>query len=227
MVTLPPTMVSGARYWALARLPRPSRRTSPAIYTVTVTNPTSSSDIFNLAVLGVPAGWVGLPASVTVAANSFVNETLTLTSAAFAALGDYGFTVTANDANGAQASVNGDLILAGQPPVLDPDAHGVVVTLTPISATAGQGSSATYVVQLTNTGSADDTFSLSAAGLPADVAASFSQTTVDVPPGAEQLPRRDPDANASRRRGRGRRPVHGHGNVHHPAFGHRQRRRFA
>jgi uncharacterized membrane protein len=187
MVTLPPTMVTGAQILGLSPASQTVAPEASATYMVKVTNPTSSSDTFNLAVLGVPAGWVNLPASVTVAANSFVNETVTLTSAAFAALGDYGFTVTANDANGAQASVSGDLILAGQPPVTDPEAHGVVVTLTPVSATAGQGTAAVYTVQMTNTGSADDTFTLSDAGLPAGVTALFSQTTIDVPPGVSNF----------------------------------------
>ena len=53
--------------------------------------------------------------------------------------------------------MSGALILAGHPPVLDRDSHGVVVTLTPALATTGQGTSAAYTVQVTNTGSADDT----------------------------------------------------------------------
>ena len=43
------------------------------------------------------------------------------------------------------------------------------------------------MVQLTNTGSADDTFSLAATGLPAGVTASFGETTIDVPPGASNF----------------------------------------
>jgi hypothetical protein len=87
-------------------------------------------------------------------------------------------------------SVQGDLILAGQP-AIDPDAHGVVAAFAPRSssdhspatASAGQGTPATYVVQVTNTGSADDTFALSVADLPAGVTAQFSPSSVEVPPG--------------------------------------------
>jgi hypothetical protein len=124
---------------------------------------------------------------VTIAANGSVDVPLVLTSDSFAALEDYGFTVSAQGDNGAVASVQGDLVLQGQAAAPDPESHGIVATLTPAQATVGQGTSARYVVQLINTGSADDTFALTAAGLPAGVTATFGQTTVDVPPGASNF----------------------------------------
>src|SRR5262249_4741737 len=80
----------------------------------------------------------------------------------------------------------GDLVVAGSPPALDADSHGVVASLTPATAppTAGQGTSARYTVHLVNTGSADDMFSLAATGLPAGITAAFAQNSVEVPPGA-------------------------------------------
>jgi uncharacterized membrane protein len=186
-LTLPPTVVTGAQILGLSPAAQTVAPAATATYTVTVSNPTSSPDTFNLSVLGVPAGWVSLPASVTVPANSTVNVSLTLTSAALAVLGDYGFTVTAADQAGAAASVHGDLILAGQAPVVDVEAQGVVAALTPAQASAGQGTSATYTVQLTNTGSAVDTFSLAVAGLPPGITATFAQTTVPVPPGTSNF----------------------------------------
>jgi hypothetical protein len=83
--------------------------------------------------------------------------------------------------------VQGDLTLAGQPPTVDPNSYGVVATLTPATASAGQDTSAVYTVQVTNTGSSDSTFTLTAAGLPAGVKATFSQAAVDVPPGASNF----------------------------------------
>jgi hypothetical protein len=126
----------------------------------------NSQVTYDLSVQGVPASWVNLPASVTVAANGSNVVPLVLKSDSFASLADYGFTVSANGDNGAAASVQGDLVLQGQPVPPDPQFHGIVATLTPSQATTGQGTSAEYVVQLTNTGSADDTFSLAAMGLP-------------------------------------------------------------
>ena len=122
---------------------------------------------------------------------------LEFTPNATAELGDYGFQVTASYGFGdASFYQHGDGYRAG-------DAHrgrpGRRHQLTwrrtgswrrsrPPQASAGQGTSAAYVVQLTNTGSADDTFALAIAGLPPGVTASFGQTTIDVPPGVEQLP---------------------------------------
>ena len=47
---------------------------------------------------------------------------------------------------------------------------------------AGQGTAARFVVRVTNTGRAEDTFTLSVSGLPQGVAAAFEQAAVAVPP---------------------------------------------
>jgi len=185
-ISLPPTVVSGVQVLGLSPASQTVAPAASAVYTVTVTNPRSLEDTFYLSVVGVPASWVKLPFSVTVAANSSEQVTLTLTSDPFAAVGDYGFTVTSEDDYATEDSVHGDLILAGTP-TIDPAAHGVVLTLTPAQATAGQGTAASYVVQLTNTGSADDTFMLATAGLPAGITAAFSQASLDVPPGVSNF----------------------------------------
>jgi hypothetical protein len=153
-------------------------------YALQITNPASTPVTYNLSVSGVPAQWVNLPSQVTVDAGATVVTLLTLTSDPFAPLADYGFVVTATN-GGTSGSVSGDLILAGAPvlPAADPIAHGIVATLSPLTASAGLGTSASYIVTLTNTGSATDMFALSAAGLPASIAAAFSQSMVVVPPG--------------------------------------------
>ena len=69
-------------------------------------------------------------------------------------------------------------------PTPSPDAHGVVESISPTSATAGPGTTTQYTVQLTNTGSADESYTLSASGLPSGVTATFASPTVDIPPGA-------------------------------------------
>jgi uncharacterized repeat protein (TIGR01451 family) len=186
-LTLPPQYVTGEQIIGLSP---PSQTVAPAAaatYDVTLLNPTSSPVTYALAVGGVPASWVNLPAAVTVGASGSDDVSLVLTSDSFAALSDYGFTVSASGNNGAMASVRGDLILQGQPVPPDPQSHGIVASLSPAQATAGQGTSAQFIVQLTNTGSADDTFSLAATGLPSGVTASFGKTTIDVPPGASNF----------------------------------------
>ncbi len=183
-LTLPDQFVAGDQIIGLSPTTQTVAPGAPASYNVTLSNPTSSPVTYDLTVQGVAAGWVSLESSVTVAADGSVDVPLVLTSDSFSALSDYGFSVSASGTNGATASVQGDLVLQGQPVPPDPNSHGIVATLTPALAAAGQGTSAHYIVQLTNTGSADDTFALTAAGLPPGVAASFSQTSIDVPRGS-------------------------------------------
>ena len=186
-LTLPDQIVAGDQLIGLAPATQTVVPGAAATYSVTLSNPTSSAVTYNLSVQGVPPGWVNVASSVPVGAGLTVNVPLVLTSDSFAALSDHGFSVSASAANGATASVQGDLVLQGQATPPDLNSHGIVAILTPATATAGQGTSAQYVVQLTNTGSADDTFMLTAAGLPSGVTASFGQTSIDVPPGASNF----------------------------------------
>jgi uncharacterized repeat protein (TIGR01451 family) len=187
-LSLPAQAVTGDEIIGLAP---PTQTVAPganASYMVKLTNPASNAVTYTLAVEGLPASWVHLGSiTVSVAAGGTASVPLVVTSGPFAATGDDGFAVTASGNDGAIGSVQGDLVLQGQPAPPDPDSHGIVVSLTPATAMAGQGTSAQYVVQLTNTGSADDEFSLSTTGLPAGVTATFGQTTIAVPPGASNF----------------------------------------
>jgi len=186
-LTLPDQIVAGDQIIGLAPATQTVAPGAAATCSVTLSNPTSSAVTYSLAVQGVPSGWVNVSSTVLVGAGLTVNVPLVLMSDSFAALGDYGFSVSAGDSTGATGSVSGDLVLQGQPAPPDSNSHGIVAAITPAEATAGQGTSAHFVVQLTNTGSADDTFSLTAAGLPSGVTATFAQTSIDVPPGASNF----------------------------------------
>jgi large repetitive protein len=187
-IALPPLDVAGQHILSLTPASQTMQPAAPAAYTVTVSNPTNAPVTYSLAVQGVPSGWVGLPSSVQVGPNASMNVPLQLTSDSFAALGQYGFTVVASAAGGVSDSVGGDLILAGVPAIqAQTKASGVVAALTPSQATAGVGTTVSYVLRLTNTGSADDTYSLSMAGLPASVTAVLGQNSVEVPPGASNF----------------------------------------
>jgi hypothetical protein len=184
-LALPSAYVNGAQIIGLDPAAQTVQPAAPATYTVSLFNPSSQAITYDLSVQGVPSRWVNLPASVTVAAKGTDSETLVLSSDPFSSIGDHGFAVTADAADGASQSVLGTLTLAGAPAVSpQTEAHRVVADLTPSQATAGQGTEARFIVQVTNTGSADDTFSLAAAGLPRGVTASFAETTINVPPGA-------------------------------------------
>jgi uncharacterized membrane protein len=168
-----------------------------ATYDVRLENPTGAQVTYNLNVTGAP-GSVNVPFSVTVAANGTVDVPLTITPYAFASPGDNTFTVTAeyvqftSNFQGRIADFKGSatavLTVAGAP-ALQPDAvaHGVVVALAPAQGVAGQGGAAHYVVRLTNTGSADDFYSLQVTGLPDGVFAQFSSSFVRVPAGASNF----------------------------------------
>ncbi|HXG10326.1 MAG TPA: hypothetical protein VNK04_11225 [Gemmataceae bacterium] len=184
---LPPTSVAAVHVISLDPPARTVQPAAAASFTVTLTNPTAAQVTYTLSVRGVPAGWVSLPPSVVVGPNGSATVTLRLTPEVFATLADYGFVVAAQGNNGAAGTVQGTLTVAGQPASRpDPEAHGVVLALTPAQATAGQGTSAAFVVRVTNTGSALDTFSLSA-NLPPGVTAVFEQDAVEVPPGASNF----------------------------------------
>lgn len=191
-VTLPPTSVSSLHIIGLNPASRSVAPTTTASYDVSLFNPTTSPVIYNLGVQGVPGAWVSLPSSVNVGAGATTHVMLQLTSDAFATLDDYSFVVTASTVGGTKDAALGDLILAGAPPTIDPESHAVVVKLTPTTATTGIGDPVTYSVQVTNTGSATDTFALSLPGLPPGIAASLTQngqpiSSVTVPPGVSNF----------------------------------------
>jgi uncharacterized membrane protein len=162
-----------------------------ATYDVRVTNPTGAQLTYGLYTQNLPFNWASSfdSTSVTLAAGASADVLLRLTSDPTSTAGSDSFTVTAYDegGGGSQGTATGNLTLAGAPVLpADPDAHGVVLTLTPATASAGQGTAATYTVQVTNTGSTDDTFTLSDA-LPNGVTGTFSQNYLDVPPGASNF----------------------------------------
>jgi uncharacterized membrane protein len=194
-VMLPPTAVSGVHIISLDPASQTVRPGDTVTFHLTLHNPTPFNEGFSLFVKGVPANWVHMPSAVEIEGNGSTDVTLQIAPTVTAELGDYGFQVTASYgfvdptfANSGSDTVQGTLTVAGQPaarPYLE--AHGVVASLTPAQASAGQGTSATYTVQLINTGSADDTFTLAVQGLPTGVTAAFAQSSVDVPPGVSNF----------------------------------------
>ncbi len=183
-LNLPAQFVAGEQIIGLNPTTETVAPAAAASYDVELQNPTAIAVTYTLSVQGVPARWINLASSVPVAAGATVDVPFVLTSDSFAATGDYGFSVTASGNNGADGSVQGDLVLQGQPTPPDTQSHGVVATLTPAQATAGEGTAASFTVAVTNTGSATDTFALSVSGLPTGFTATLAQPSVTVPPGA-------------------------------------------
>lgn len=182
-IELSPTVVSGLQIVGLSPATQTITPGASATFTVTVYNNTNNTQNYNLLGLGLPTSWFTLQSTVSVPANGSNTVSLTIKSDSFSTLGDHSFAVRAQTGGGITAVVYGNLIVQGTPPAVDLDSHGVVVTLTPSSATAGQGTSAIYTVRVTNTGSTSDTFDLSTVGLPAGIGATFSQNQITVPNG--------------------------------------------
>ncbi|MGE0681464.1 MAG: PKD domain-containing protein [Candidatus Binatia bacterium] len=158
-------------------------------YTLVVSNPTASAVTYDLTVQGVPQAWVDLElASVDVPALDQVFVNLTSTPDLFAQLGEYGFVVTASTSTGMHGSAPASLVLEGEPviPEADAQARGVEVALTPIQATAGQGTEAHFTVRVTNTGSETDTFTLGVI-VPPGLTGTFVQNVFDIAPGASNF----------------------------------------
>jgi uncharacterized membrane protein len=160
---------------------------TPVTYTVTATNPTNTDVTYNLSVDGIAATWVTIPATVLVPAGGQTSVPLTIQTETTATPANYTFVVGASTASGIQGNVEGTFILSGPgTPAAglgSSSADGVLAVLRPTSAAAGQGDSATFNVQITNTGNVADTYTLSTAGLPAGVTASFSRNPLTVEPG--------------------------------------------
>ena len=196
-VTLPGTAVTGVAIISISPESQTEQPGGTATYDVQLTNPTDAPITYYVngqTTTGYAISDFNLNSNqpdVTVGPEATVDVPLAITSYSNASPGDNSFTVTASDSNnsnGASGSVQGNLTIAGQPIMQsNPNAYGVVAALTPSQASVGQGTSAQYVVQLTNTGSTDETFSLEADGLPDGVSYSFSQNDVDVPPGASNF----------------------------------------
>ncbi|MGD0015381.1 MAG: PKD domain-containing protein, partial [Bryobacteraceae bacterium] len=151
---------------------------TPAAYMLTVKNPASSEITYSLALAGIPAPWLPLPATLTVPAAGRVTIPLTLLAGATAAAGTYTFLITATG-GGAQGSVQGQVTLTG------PGAqaiYGVSLSISPTQATVRPGTSADFALQIGNLGSAPDTYALSAV-VPAGITATFDTAGVPVQPG--------------------------------------------
>jgi uncharacterized membrane protein len=194
-IALPPTAVSGVHFISLDPASQTVRPGDTVTFHITLHNPSPFNEGFGLSVKGLPESWVHMTSAVEIVGNGFADVTLQITPNATADLGDFGFQVMASYgfvdptfANSGSDTVLGTLTVTGKP-VARPyiQAHGVVASLAPSGASAGQGTSATYTVQVINTGSAVDTFALAVQGLPAGVTGSFAQTTVEVPPGVSNF----------------------------------------
>lgn len=188
-VPLNTTAVVGQQILSITPTEQTVQPGATAHYQLTVKNPSDAPVNYNLAVQGIPAAWVQLASPLALDALAEQTLDLAVNVAPFAPLGTRHLVVTAAAQNGAQGAVQADLTLTGDSiiPAADADAHGAVIALAPAQATAGQGTTAHYTVQITNTGNSTETFKLGTVSLPGNITAVFDSPSVTIPPGASNF----------------------------------------
>ncbi|MBL3528401.1 MAG: outer membrane beta-barrel protein [gamma proteobacterium endosymbiont of Lamellibrachia anaximandri] len=182
-IQLPATSVAVEQVVALTPESRTMRPGEESLYTVTLMNPAATAMTYDLGLQGLPPEWVTLQATVEVPAAGSIDLPLTVRADALASLGEHGFAVTAATAGGARGLAYSRLVLEGTA-VIQAEIHGVVITLTPLQDTAGQGTSATYRVRIINTGNVTETYELTGQ-LPVGIQGLFGETSVTVAPGLD------------------------------------------
>jgi len=183
-LSLPPVTVAAEHIISLTPPNQSVDRGADASYTVTLTNPSATDVTYNLTTEGLDGFTVGLVSSITVPAGQTVTTPLDLTVPLSAAADTTGFQVLASTTSGLSDSVEGELTVLSDV-ALQPRA--VAMSISPTQATAGQGTSAQYVLTVNNVGSVEDTYALTVSGLPTGVTATLGQTTIDVPPGVSNF----------------------------------------
>lgn len=182
-IDLPAVSVAVEQIVALTPDSRTMRPGEESLYTVTLMNPAATAVTYGLGLQGLPPEWVTLQASVEVPAAGSIDLPLTVRADALASLGEHGFALTATTAGGARGLAYSSLTLEGAA-VIQAEIHGVVITLTPIQDTAGQGTGATYRVRIINTGNVTETYELTGQ-LPVGIQGLFGEASVTVAPGLD------------------------------------------
>ena len=149
---MPGTSVTGAPIISISPASLTEQPGGTATYDVRLENPTAAQVSYNLNVLGLPSGVTVSqpPSSITVPAGGTVDVPLSLKSTTNAQAGNTPFTVTADYVLLAsdnltklgefKGSAGSSLTIAGQPVIQpDPEAHGVVVSLTPCAPLPARG----------------------------------------------------------------------------------------
>jgi uncharacterized membrane protein len=179
-ISLPPVVVAAEHIIELAPPTETVDQGATATYTVELSNPLPTDEVYTLSIDGLSAGeTAGLTQSVSVLAGKTVQVPLTVTVPVGATPGTQVFLVSTQTTDGASDSVEGQLTVTSHVVI---NTLAVHLTLTPAQAVAGQTNPAIYTLTVTNTGDSTDTYNLAAA-LPSGFTGVFSQTSVTVPPG--------------------------------------------
>jgi uncharacterized membrane protein len=140
-----------------------------ATYSIAVTDTGSFSDQVNLSSSGLPSGATAVFSPNPTSGNA---STLTVSVGSSVAAGSYPFTITGTDTGSSLShTVNATLTVAAPAP-------DFTIAVTPATRTLGASGSTTYTVTITALNKFSGTVSLSVSGLPRNVSASFSPSSV-------------------------------------------------
>lgn len=195
---LNPTSVTGTSIVSLTPTSQTAQPGATVNYVIRLTNPTDAPVQYFVSAEEDDNQFVlssvivnSFNSFIQVPANGTVDVPLEIASFSDADAGDVTFKVSVSSnifGPSAEGSVEGTLTLAGNPAprpvVADGTSHGVVVGLTPSQATAGQGTDASFVARVTNTGSREESYFVQVEGLPNTIFAEFDNNVdQNVPPG--------------------------------------------
>lgn len=180
-LTLPPLYVSAPHIIALDPAEQSAGNGATATYAVQLSNPGAASRVYTLEVIGLPAGWWSLPASVVVPGQTSISASLQVTLPGDAAAATWDFMVQVSTDLGGEDQATGRLLALGP---------RVEMAITPPQQGGLVGQPLTYTLTITNLEATARTYTLSsdglaAASLPASLpvaAHSSAQTTFTATP---------------------------------------------
>jgi uncharacterized membrane protein len=156
-LTLPPLYASTPHIVTVEPASQTAALGGIAVYTVTLSNPAASSDVYTLSVAGLPAGWAMYPPTVTLPAEAEVTVPLTVSVPTGADPATLAFSVLAANSAGGTDQATASLQTF--------DAFDLALSPASVATT---GLSGVFTLTLTNLDDAPQTIHLAASGL-ADV----------------------------------------------------------
>ncbi len=190
---LPGTAVTGVSIISILPSSQTVAPGGSANYDIRLTNPSNASvtyDVFqpydsNANVLINDGG----SSDIKVAAGATVDVPLQVTASSYAYDGNEPFSIEAGSITStADQTASAVLVVAGQATATPTGiAYGIAAALTPTQVTAGEGTEVQFGLQVTNTGSAEDTFYFDVDGLPDGVYFIGQDMVLDLSPGASNF----------------------------------------
>ncbi|MCI0731835.1 MAG: tandem-95 repeat protein, partial [Chloroflexi bacterium] len=155
VVTIPPIYVSAPHIIAIEPAEIIASPGDTAVYTVTLTNAFSTTQSINLEVLGLPASWISMTETATLASGEVMGVPLVVATPLDADVQEYTLLVQALPASGGEDAASAVLALRAGPQL----------SISPALQFAEYGETVTYTLRLTNTVNQAEQYAFAANGL--------------------------------------------------------------